>query len=248
MPAAPSTTSGTLTGAGSVALTKTRVETQVRITITGTYTGLAGVIEASQDGTNYVPVAAVREDTGAFATGSQSIGATNLSYVVRCEGFAKVRFRATAVSTGTAAVRLDAGSFFASPPVAAGNVLSGGTLSGVTLTGTTTVTGDVLPQSQVVSADGAITIKDGVVVITKGSAAAVTLADPTATTDDGKILTVISATAYAHTLSNAAGSGFNGGGSGSDVGTFGGAKGDGIVLMAYQGDWYVVSKTNVTLG
>ena len=74
-----------------------------------------------------------------------------------------------------------------------------------------------------------------------------TIADPTATTHDGLTLTFISTTAQAHTLSNAAGSGFNAGGAASDIGTFGGAIGDNIVITAYQGKWLVVSKTNVTL-
>lgn len=105
-----------------------------------------------------------------------------------------------------------------------------------------------IPPSQVVSADAAITLKHGIAVVTKAGVAVMTLADPTPTTDDFKELLVISATANAHTLSNAAGSGFNGGGSGTDVGTFGGAKGDNIRLVAYQGVWYVQSKVNVTLG
>lgn len=98
------------------------------------------------------------------------------------------------------------------------------------------------------SGDGTISVKSGLVVITKGSAAALVLNDPTADTDDGKRLTIIAATAHAHTVSNAAGSGFNGGGAGADVGTFGGAKGDGLTVRAYQGDWYIETKTNVTLG
>lgn len=102
-----------------------------------------------------------------------------------------------------------------------------------------------------VSASGAISIPAGdtTYYVTKsGSAAAMTLADPTATTHDGLTLTFISTTAVAHTLSNAAGSGFNSGGSGADVGTFGGAIGDGITVTAYQGKWYVISKVNVSLG
>ena len=102
--------------------------------------------------------------------------------------------------------------------------------------------------AQVVSVDAAITIKRGVVIITKGSAAAITLANPTATTDDFKTLQIMSTTAFAHTVSNAAGAGFNGGGAGTDVGTFGTAKGNNIVLVAYQGVWYVQSSVNVTLG
>lgn len=98
------------------------------------------------------------------------------------------------------------------------------------------------------SADGAITQKEGLVAVTKAGACAMTIADPTATTDDFKVLTIISATAQAHTLDNSGGSGFNAAGAGGDVGTFGGAIGDGITLMAYQGKWLIVSKVNVTLG
>lgn len=96
-------------------------------------------------------------------------------------------------------------------------------------------------------ADGAITQKSGVCVISKATAAALTIADPTNLTDDGKRLTITSKTAAAHTVDNSAGSGFNAGGAASDVGTFGGAKGDTLELLAMGGVWYVTSKTNVTL-
>lgn len=98
------------------------------------------------------------------------------------------------------------------------------------------------------SADGAVTAKAGTVFVTKAGVAALTLADPVTVTDDGKKLLVISTTANAHTLSNAAGSGFNAGGSASDVGTFGGAIGDNIEVIAKGGKWLVITKTNVTLG
>jgi len=102
-----------------------------------------------------------------------------------------------------------------------------------------------------VSADGAISIPtvNTSYYITKAGVAAMTLADPTATTHDGVRLTFISTTAQAHTLDNTAGSGFNNGGTGTDFGTWGGAIGDGIVLEAYQGIWYIVpgSNLNVTL-
>lgn len=102
----------------------------------------------------------------------------------------------------------------------------------------------------VISADGAVTITaaNKLYVITKASAAAITIANPTATTHDGVTLTFVSTTAAAHTLSNAAGAGFNDGGAGGDVGTFGGAKGDNITIVAYGGKWYVLNSVNVTLG
>jgi hypothetical protein len=101
-------------------------------------------------------------------------------------------------------------------------------------------------QLQVLGASGAVVIKPSTVIITKAGVAALTIADP-ATSDNGCIMRFISATAQAHTLDNSAGSGFNAAGGGGDVGTFGGAKGDGITILAYAGDWYVIDKTNVTL-
>ena len=131
------------------------------------------------------------------------------------------------------------------------NVAAGGLIDGSG--GSVGAGGDIVSNYSAAAASGAITQKSGTVVITKAGVAALTLADPTsgapsAGGDDGKRLTFISATANAHTLDNSAGSGFNAGGAASDVGTFGGAKGDNITLIAYAGKWYVESKTNVTLG
>lgn len=98
----------------------------------------------------------------------------------------------------------------------------------------------------VASASGAITQKDGVLFITKAGVAAMTIADPTAGADDGKRLAIVSTTANAHTVTYAT-TGFNAGTTGTDVGTFGGAKGDNLVIRAYGGVWYVESKVNVTL-
>ena len=97
----------------------------------------------------------------------------------------------------------------------------------------------------VASADGAITIQNSYVVITKGSAAALTLGTPT-TAQNGTVITIVSATAAAHTVT-AATIGFNAGDAAKDVGTFGGAIGDGMTVMAYGGEWLVLNNTNVTL-
>lgn len=100
----------------------------------------------------------------------------------------------------------------------------------------------------VASANGAVPLKSRTVFITKStSAAALTLADATGL-PDGTCLEFISTTAKAHTVSNAAGSGFNGGGAGSDVATFGGAAGDSFEVCSYGGKWYTCHLTNVTLG
>lgn len=88
-------------------------------------------------------------------------------------------------------------------------------------------------------ADGAITIKNGVVKIAKTVAGVVaaTLANPTAGTDDFKKLLIISNQAQANTVTVTGGLG--NGGSGEDVITFSGAVGDCVELTAYGGYWYV---------
>ena len=98
----------------------------------------------------------------------------------------------------------------------------------------------------VASADGAITIQSGIVVITKGTACALTLGTPT-TAQNGTKITIVSATAAAHTVA-AATIGFNAGDAAKDTGTFGGAIGDGFSCVAYGGEWLVTSNTNVTFG
>jgi hypothetical protein len=98
----------------------------------------------------------------------------------------------------------------------------------------------------VASGDGAISAKTGVVVITKGTAAALTLAAPTDVTDDGKQLLIVSTTAAAHTVTNSS-PGFNGGGASEDVATYGAAKGNAMRVVAYGATWYAVSLTGVTL-
>ena len=99
---------------------------------------------------------------------------------------------------------------------------------------------------QVASADGAITIAHGTVVITKATAAALTIANPPVDLD-GAVLNIVAATAAAHTVTYTAG--FNGGSTASDVATFGGAKGDSFTVVAYQGVWYTAGALrNVTLG
>ena len=96
------------------------------------------------------------------------------------------------------------------------------------------------------AANGAIGLYSHTAFITKGTAAALTLAVPTATTHDGVTIEVVSTTAAAHTVT-ATTVGFNAGDAASDVGTFGGAIADRFKFIAYQGEWYVVQNTNVTL-
>ena len=100
---------------------------------------------------------------------------------------------------------------------------------------------------QLLVADGAITVKNGICVIAKTVAGAVaaTLADPTTGTDDFKRLTIISGQAQANTVTSAGT--FGGGGAGEDVCTFSGQIGDSLSLIAYGGKWYITGAHQATI-
>lgn len=81
-------------------------------------------------------------------------------------------------------------------------------------------------------------------VITKAGVLADTLAAPTATTDDGVIITITSNTAFAHTLT-ATGL-LNTGSAAVNLATFAAFAGAGLTLRAYQAKWNVLSSTGIT--
>ena len=104
---------------------------------------------------------------------------------------------------------------------------------------------------QVIAANGPISISTGVVVITKGSLAALTLAQPVAGSaqaggQDGSRLTIVATTAFAHTVTTAA-AGINGA---SHLATLAASPTLGtnaFELIAYNGVWYVVNLGTATL-
>ncbi len=110
-----------------------------------------------------------------------------------------------------------------------------------------TANGGVKGEYVAYAANGAIAIRSHTALLTKAGVGEMTLAVPTATTHDGVVIHVISTTAQAHTVT-ATTVGFNAGDAASDVGTFGGAIADTFSFIAYQGEWYVLTNTNVTLG
>jgi hypothetical protein len=102
--------------------------------------------------------------------------------------------------------------------------------------------------NKVYTAAGEINVEGGTHVIDNGGAGALamTLADPGAD-DEGMRLTIVTGSDDAHTVSNAAGSGFNGGGAGEDVCTFAAATGSSLELVAVGGVWLVVGNEGGTL-
>lgn len=97
------------------------------------------------------------------------------------------------------------------------------------------------------SASGALTVAPGTVVITKtGSLAALTLAAPTSA-QNGMILRVTSATAFAHTVTATSliDDGVTGGS--KTTATFAAFAGASMELMAYEGKWHTLSLKAVTI-
>jgi hypothetical protein len=100
-----------------------------------------------------------------------------------------------------------------------------------------------------ISASGAIPLARGKYILNGSGVQAMTLALPTATTpkgvlyQDGTEITIISASAHAHTITTPA-NGINGA---DDTVTFGGAVGNLVKLLAVNGSWIVTGNSGATL-
>ena len=95
--------------------------------------------------------------------------------------------------------------------------------------------------------DGAITIESGVVVLTKGSAAAMTIAAPSAA-QDGTTITIVAGSSFAHVIT-----GTNLFWAGETGGPFNkittaAFKGSSATIVAVGGLWMVVSDQIATVG
>lgn len=95
-------------------------------------------------------------------------------------------------------------------------------------------------------ADGAIAVPvvDTLVLLTKATAAAMTLAAPAV--DQTNTVTIAGTVAAANTVTYTAG--FYGDTTSSDVATFAAKVGASMTIRAQQGKWMVVALANVTLG
>ena len=93
-----------------------------------------------------------------------------------------------------------------------------------------------------ITAAGAISVPSGVVGV-NGTTLAVSLATPTLA-QNGQEIIVYAENASAHVLTITGGT-FNGGA--NNTGTYGGAIGDMVKLVAIEGEWFVTINTNVTL-
>ena len=102
-----------------------------------------------------------------------------------------------------------------------------------------------LDLNHLISASGTVDPhSSGRYVINAGSAAALTLGAPTAGTEDGLCIQILSSTNYAHTLT-ATGLLQTGSASVNEA-TFGAYAGAGLTLMAFNGYWIVLESNQIT--
>lgn len=105
--ATQSSTISTATGTAVLPLTG---ENATVALIYGTYTGFTCVFEASQDGTLYFPVFAIRSDSQTIEDGTLSPpNSSTRSWILPNGIWSKLRLRATALSTGTVNVVFTSG-------------------------------------------------------------------------------------------------------------------------------------------
>jgi hypothetical protein len=96
-----------------------------------------------------------------------------------------------------------------------------------------------------ITASGAIPVRPSAAyVITLASAAALTLAAPTAGVDDGVEIKITSATAFAHVLT-ATGL-LQTGSASANVATFAAFAGAGLTLVAFNGKWQVLAQLGIS--
>lgn len=97
------------------------------------------------------------------------------------------------------------------------------------------------------TADGAILVDTAIAVLAKTSAAAMTLAAPTAGTDDGIRIQLVAGTAFAHvvTATGLIDDGVTGGA--KNTVTLGAFVGASCELMAYNGHWVVLNLKVATI-
>jgi hypothetical protein len=114
--------------------------------------------------------------------------------------------------------------------------------------GNVSLLGGAIIPLQTITGDGAIVLPAtgmGVVLLTKGSAAAITIAAPTAVVDDGKTIFVKSTTAFAHVITSAV-DGFNAKGS-SGTATAATPFTGLLHLYASNGHWYTLGQNLWTI-
>lgn len=97
------------------------------IAVTGTYASVAVAFEGTIDGTNWFSIMGVQTDAATFATASGTLSSTNRAWEFGVSGFAKIRVRSTAYTSGTMVITCGRSTIGYDPAGAAQVALVAGT-------------------------------------------------------------------------------------------------------------------------
>lgn len=223
--------------------------------------GAAAVVMGVGYATPLVPATAAHRFIGVYLEGNDNSGGVAGTIVTSQSGgtlnsWVRIQRQGTAVFNQTGIVQASVGQnvYFSDDntvTITAGAVWAGVivTVNEQNSTCEVDISNAVMPLDrvgmQIISASGAVAARSpGTFVVTKAGVAALTLAAPTATADDGMEIIITSGTAQAHTLT-ATGL-LNTGSASVNLATFAAFAGAGVTLMAYQGKWNVLASVGVT--
>ncbi len=135
------TTTSITTSSTSCPQTVNSIDTEGFFAVSGTFTGVTGVVQGSFDGTNYIGIRCYNTATGVQTSGGSTITLTNSTAAIYripdIQGLAKIRFLANGFSTGpcscTVASGISGNGGPLSPPQ---NASFSSTFSGATFSGT----------------------------------------------------------------------------------------------------------------
>jgi hypothetical protein len=193
----------------------------------GLYTGLTDVQTLLPGTTTGIITAS------SLASGGSGYAVGDTGYIVG--GLNNAYYRVTAVSSGVVTSYVISGGSGYATATGAATQISGnqpGSGSGLTITIGTVATGDFITTKQANNSSEPI----GSYIITKGSADTIAISPPRAGQgfQDGRIITVISTTAFAHVITGPTNC-FNGN---THIATFSGTLPNVIAWEAYNGGWY----------
>jgi len=162
----------------------------VAVTVTSSGTNENLTLDAKGSGTVLVNGTA----TGAFLVADATNPAFSVVHTTEGTGF-KVTSAAAASGVALAAISSGTDENMTLDAKGAGTITINGTATGATIIGKARVT----PEFTTISGDGAVTLNSGTVYLTKGSAAAITVAAPGAG-GIGKRITITTGTDFAHVV------------------------------------------------
>lgn len=177
--------------------------------------------------------------TGAFLVADATNPAFSVVHTTEGTGL-KVTSAAAASGVAVAAISSGTDENLTIDAKGAGTVTIGGNSTGKNVINKAQITRQV----QTISGDGAITVQSGIVLLTKGSAAAITLAAPSS--QDGTEITITSTTDFAHVVTVTGGM-WDGTATTNTTATFPVVAGGAVTLVAFGTDWYVTNIQGVTV-